>query len=275
MKNEIYHNVFIYNSQLMGKNAIDKISYNDGIVVYEVIRIVGGIPLFMEDHLMRLHYSASLAGFQPWISDLEITNSIKQLCVENQVLSGNVKFLFQFKPDHTALFLCFFIKHNYPILSQYKSGVKLMLHQAERPTPNAKLFNTELHETTGEIISKSEIYELLLVNKNGLITEGSKSNVFFIKGNLLFTAPKRMVLPGITRKFVLKIALLSGIDVIEECVHQNDLDQYDAAFISGTSPKILPIASIGDIQYNPHHPLIKKLIKDYEEEIENYIYRFS
>ncbi len=219
MKTEICHNVFICNSQLMGKSAINLINYNKGTFVYEVIRIIDGVPLFLEDHLMRLHYSANLAGFNINISNSEINNSIKQLSIENQVFNGNIKLLFQFKDNEQMLFLCFFIKHNYPSDLQYKNGVKVMLHSTERTNPNAKLINSKLRQTTNDIIDEKMVYEVLLVNKNAWITEGSKSNVFFIKGNLLFTAPKTMVLPGITRKFIMKTAHLSGIDVFEGCVH--------------------------------------------------------
>ncbi len=275
MKNEAYHNVLIYNSQLMEKNAIDSISYNDGIVVYEVIRVIDGIPLFLEDHLIRLNYSANLAGFNIGISDTEINNSIKQLSVENQTFNGTVKLLFQYKGNQQISFLCFFIKHNYPSNLQYKNGVKVTLHNVERKNPNAKLLNTEFYETTEEIIAKKMVYEILFVNKSGGITEGSKSNVFFIRENRLITASKKLVLPGITRKIIMKIADLSGIEVIEECVHQKDIEKYDAAFLSGTSPKILPISSIGNTKYLVNHPLMQKLMVEYEEEIDNYIYRFS
>jgi len=275
MKNEVYHNIFIFNSQLMEKDLIDSISYSDGIVVYEVIRVIDGIPLFLEDHLMRLHYSANLAGFNIGINDSEINNSIKQLSVENQTYNGTVKLLFQYKGNQKVSFLCFFIEHNYPSDLQYKNGVKVLLHAAERINPNAKLINNELHQSTEDIIAREMVYEVLLVNKTDRITEGSKSNVFFIRDNKLFTAPKKLVLPGITRKFVMKIAHLSGFEVIEECVIKKDIEKYDAVFLSGTSPKILPVSSIENFKFSVEHPLMEKLMKEFDEEIENYIYRFS
>ena len=275
MKTEIYHNVVIYNSQLMEKEAVNYNNFDDGDIVYEIIRLVNGIPLFLEDHLMRLYYSANIVGITIGITNSEIKNSIKQLSLENQSFNGNVKILFHCKKNGKVSFLCYFTKHNYPSVLQYKNGVEVLLYSAERNNPNAKIAKDVFRKTIDEILIKDKIYEVLLVNKNGLITEGSKSNVFFIKDNVLTTAPIRMVLPGITRKFVLKIAQLSNINVIEECVHKNDIDKYDAAFISGTSPKILAISSINDIQYNANNPLIQKLMKGYNEEIENYIYDVS
>lgn len=275
MLNEIYHNTIIYNSQLVDENIIKTINFNDGIVVYEVIRIVESVPLFFEDHMMRLHFSANLTKNKISISDSEIFHSIKQLIIENQVFNGNVKLLIQFKNNGLHSFYCFFIKHNYPTDLQYENGVLVKLFPTERQNPNAKLINTNYKKETESFINESLIYEALLVNKNGWITEGSKSNVFFIKGNLLFTAPKSMILEGITRKFVLKSAHLSFIDVIEECVNQKDIHLYDAAFISGTSPKILPVSSIENVNYDVNNPVLRKLMTDYNEEIERYIRRYN
>jgi branched-chain amino acid aminotransferase len=275
MKTEIFQNVVIYNSQLIEKSDINFNTFVDGNIVYEIIRVVNGIPLFLEDHLMRLYYSANIAGFNIGITTSEIMNSIKHLSIENQSLNGNVKILFHYNKNSNLSFLFYFIKHSYPNEVQYRHGVKVALHSAERKTPNAKIIDDSFRNTTNEIILKEKIYELLLVNNNGWITEGSKSNVFFIKDNTLITAPIRMVLPGITRKFILKIAQSYNINIIEECVHQNDIDKYDAAFISGTSPKVLAISSINDVKYNVNNPLIKMLTKGYNEEIENYIYDAS
>ena len=259
----------------MEKSFLDSINYTDGIVVYEVIRVINGIPLFLEEHLIRFNNSAMLAELYSTISNTEISNSIKQLCTENQVFTGNVKLLLHSKNKQHVSFLCFFIKHMYPVEIQYQKGVKLMLYNAERKNPNAKIADYVLRETTEDILSKSKVYELLLVNKSGRITEGSKSNVFFIKDNTLYTAPKSLILSGITRKFILKTAQLLGITVIEEAVLRKNIRQYDAAFISGTSPKILPISSIDNVSYNVKHPLIHKLIELFNEEIENYIYNNS
>jgi branched-chain amino acid aminotransferase len=271
METEIYHNILIHNSQLIDKNSVDTFDYSESLTIYEVIRLIDGIPLFFEDHLKRLHYSANLSGYEINLNDYEIYHSIKQLSIENQVLNGNIKLLFQFQNNQLTSFYCFFIKHNYPNELQYLNGVNVKLISVERQNPNAKIIDISYKQKLNSFIEDSLIYEALLVNKNGWITEGSKSNVFFLKNNLLFTAPKSLILPGITRKIVLKLANLAKVDIIEECVNQKDIRFYDAVFISGTSPKILPIASIDNYNFNVNHPLLKKIMDDYNFEIENYI----
>ena len=55
--------------------------------------------------------------------------------------------------------------------------------------------------------------------RNGLITEGSHSNIFFVIDGTLFTHPEsNNILSGITRKNILRIAQESGIKIREEAV---------------------------------------------------------
>ena len=47
--------------------------------------------------------------------------------------------------------------------------------------------------------------------KNNEITEGSRSNIFFLKDETLVTAPDNAVLNGITRKHILEICRENSI----------------------------------------------------------------
>ena len=126
-----------------------------------------------------------------------------------------------------------------------------------------------------ERIGKDEtvdIYESLLVDREGCITEGSKSNFFLIRNNCLFSAPEGTILQGITRKYVLDIAAEKGISVIHQKITMNDLGKYEAAFICGTSPKILPVRKVNAIQYDPEHPILKILIESYNTIMETHIH---
>ena len=53
------HRYFVYNGNTKPVSEFIP-SQNDG-GIYEVIRIVEGIPLFLEDHLIRLFHSAQIA----------------------------------------------------------------------------------------------------------------------------------------------------------------------------------------------------------------------
>ena len=46
-------------------------------------------------------------------------------------------------------------------------------------------------------------------------------------------------------------------------------------FISGTSPKILPIKEVDQIKYDINNIIMRKLMKAFDEEVESYIEKFK
>ena len=82
--------------------------------------------------------------------------------------------------------------------------------------------------------------------RNGLITEGSHSNIFFVIDGTLFTHPEsNHVLSGITRKNILRIAQESGIKIREEAVQENRIRFIQEAFITNTSAEVTPVTELG------------------------------
>lgn len=81
--------------------------------------------------------------------------------------------------------------------------------------------------------------------RNGIITECSHSNIFFVIGDTLYTHPEsNYILAGITRKSILRIAGEIGIKVKEEAVRADDLHRIHEAFIASTSFEITPVTGI-------------------------------
>jgi branched-chain amino acid aminotransferase len=48
-----------------------------------------------------------------------------------------------------------------------------------------------------------------------------------------------------------------------ESVKTEDLPAFDAAFISGTSPQVLPVSRIGKYTYDVNDPVLRQIMKDY------------
>ena len=105
---------------------------------------------------------------------------------------------------------------------------------------------------------------MFLVNRDGIITEGSRSNVFFVKNGEVYTSPTDTVLPGVTRTVIIRILEDAGIPLHYSAIKQEELSGFDAAFISGTSPKVLPVANIGDIAYDVDNPVLRSLMARYD-----------
>lgn len=257
--------------------VIDEVSHtrffgNEGFV-YEVIRVLDGQPLLIRSHLERLKHSIELMAW-PNLENAEVLmENIKKIIALNDIQNQNIKIrvdLWQAKL-HIVIYP---IHSRYPAPELYQNGALTGLYNMERHDPNAKAFDHTM-ATAREMLQKSGLQELLLVNSEGCITEGSKSNVVFLKGKCLYTAPEKAILLGITRS-VLKHAIEGSVyEWIEEPIHRHQLEQYEGAFLTGTSIHLLPIHQLDHILYKTElspifHELnqlfINQIYREHEED---------
>ncbi len=166
------------------------------------------------------------------------------------------------------------MKHNYPTEEQYSNGVDTIFYHGERVNPNAKVVNTEFRSLVERNMREAKAYEAILVDRNGNVTEGSRSNIFMIKDKTVYTAPLEDVLPGTTRDSIIAVALKCGYKVIEERINYKDAIRMDGIFISGTLSKVLPIRKIDNTKLNSsHNNIIISIMKEYNEMIKRYIHK--
>lgn len=263
----LLHQYFIQDGSVL---KVADFQPNTGIEIYEVLRVMGGIPLFYEDHLMRFMHSAWLCHLEIPLDSEEIYSFLEMLIKVNEISEGNIRFSYCFRP--AGKFQAFFIPHQYPDRDTIKKGVICGLLTAERHAPNAKVIQPGLKEKAVRMMSEYAYYEVLLVNRSGYITEGSRSNVFFLKDGIFFTSPAEEVLPGITRQKVLEILTAQNETVVMRNPAAVELPEMDGAFLTGTSPKVLPIRQIGEFHYRVGHPEISSLIESYDKLVADYIH---
>ena len=228
--------------------------------VYEVIRLSGGRPQFLQEHYDRLERSlASMRIPVPFTRD-ELAGCIAQLAEESGIKDHNIKVEVDVS-GHSTMYLN---PTHYPSAEQYEKGVRTGLFKGERKNPNIKMMDRELRDATDKAIKSGGLYEVFLVNRDGIIAEGSRSNVFFIKNGEIYTSPTDTVLPGVTRTVIIRILEDAGIPLHYRAIKQDELNSFDAAFISGTSPKVLPVAAIGDTAYDVDDPVLRSVMARYD-----------
>lgn len=268
---ECVNKLFILDSKEVSVDSFDDSLISKGTSIYEVIRVMEGVPLFLERHLDRLKKSADITEHKLWLTDDEIKEQIYKLIKSNNTEAGNVKLVFNFNSNKNT-FLAYFLVHHYPNEEQYINGVPTILYKGERSNPNAKVINQNFRSAVEKRISEKEVYEAILVDNNGYITEGSKSNIFMVKGNKVITAPVDTVLPGITRQVILEICQKLDIVLEEIKIKDSDIDKLDALFITGTSPKALPISKVDSLIFkSSSNSIVLCIMRVYNKFIEDYI----
>lgn len=254
---------YILNGEIESSKQYKKKKYNNRI--YEIVRIVDGSALFLEDHYERLEGSATLIGKTLPLKYDGLAKHINDLVDANDILNNNVMVISYYN-NKKFWYIIYFRKSFYPCVDMYKEGVETEVLKLKRTIPNAKILNLGYQAIVTSEIRKRKVFEVLLINEDQEVTEGSKTNIFFYREGIFYTAPSDMVLMGITRKYIINIIKELGYDIKEKSILLKDLSIYEGAFLSGTSIGVLPIKQIGDITYNVSQVFpIKEVHKKYNK----------
>ena len=232
--------------------------YGDG--VYEVIRSYRGRIFALDDHLTR--FSNSLKGVE--IHGLAI-ETVKQRVLDAFDKAGidNAKIYFHVTrgsgprdpveaPDMPPNFYLTITELEDDDLEKTR-GVSVITHPDLRwKRCDIKSLNLLPNVLARREAARQGCSEAILVNEQGMITEGSASAFFAIcadpdsRGDwsglcLRTTALDENILPSVTRKFVIKSAQAIGLNVVERAVAVQEAIAAEELFMAVTTRDILPI----------------------------------
>jgi len=114
---------------------------------------------------------------------------------------------------------------------------------------------------TNESAMNANTSEAALV-RDGIISEGSHTNIFFVKDGTVLTHPaNEHILNGITRKIVLKLCSDLDIPINEKPIAENEIEHMDEAFFTGTTTQVASIAQLGSRTFYKNDEIGKVTIK--------------
>jgi D-alanine transaminase len=92
--------------------------------------------------------------------------------------------------------------------------------------------------------SQAGAFEAILI-KDGVVTEGTASNVVLVKnGNLVTPVLSDYLLAGVTRQAIIELAKKDGLVVEERTVKEMELKEADEIFLIGTTIEVVPISKL-------------------------------
>jgi D-alanine transaminase len=91
-------------------------------------------------------------------------------------------------------------------------------------------------------------YEAFLVDREGMVTEGSSTNAWIVDGDgALVTRPaSQAILDGITRRRVIALAKAAGMKVVERPFSVDELKRAREVFLTSTSSYVSPVTQVDD-----------------------------
>jgi branched-chain amino acid aminotransferase len=156
--------------------------------------------------------------------------------------------------------------------SCYNQGIQLRVAQTRRNAPeaiNPKIKSTSnLNSLLGKLEAKeSGAFEVIMLNNKEHICEGASSNIFWTKGQWVFTPDASTgLLEGVTRSTIIRLCEEKlNLRVISGEFKLQDLKFSDEVFITSTSLEVMPVVKIDDFKIN--QGLVGRVAFDLREEL--------
>ena len=269
--NECARPYYQHNGETRECQTFDETLVHKGTSIYEVVRLLNGRFLFLEDHIARLFNSLEMAGIRSWLTGEEILDSLYTLVRRNNIDQGNVKIITNLQEDGKKHFLAYFVYHRYPSPKDYAKGVKTITYPFERIDPNKKIWRPEFRRHVSDTLYNAGAFEALLMDSEKCITEASKANIFALDNGQVLTPPEAVVLPGITRRYVLEICQNLSLPVKLEKIPFEIIPDLDGLFLTGTSLHVLPVSRVNDILLPTGNPLVADIMKKFQMVVNNHL----
>ena len=258
--------------------------YGDGI--YETLRAYRGAVFMIDEHIERLFRSASMIGLVLPKGHDEIKKAVYQTIKANRHKEAYVRITVSRGPGPLGLDPALCPEPTFVIISKefkdyprsyYQKGVSIAIVNTRRNYKKALDPKIKSLNFLNNILAKREsiekgVYEAIMLNHRGYIAEGTISNIFFVKNNVLCTPATGVgILDGITRRLILDAAHELGIQVHEGRFKPEDAYNADEVFISNTTMEVMPVSKIDDKKAGTKHNITKQLHKAYRKKVAEYI----
>ncbi|MDA7028141.1 D-amino-acid transaminase [Bacillus sp. CLL-7-23] len=235
------------------KVDIEDRGYQFGDGVYEVIRVYNGTFYLLHEHIARLFRSASEIELVLPFSEAELRDQLKELIIINkvddggiylQVTRGTAPRKHQYKPGLKPQFIAYPLPVEKPVFQQ-QTGVSVITAEDLRWLRcDIKSLNLLYNVMAKQKAYEASAFEAILL-RGGVVTEGTTSNVFVVKHQIIYTHPAtNLILNGITRRKLLELFQKNGWPYQEKKITKDQLLTADEVFITSTTAEVMPVTVI-------------------------------
>ncbi|MBI4001798.1 MAG: D-amino-acid transaminase [Nitrospira defluvii] len=226
--------------------------FGDG--VYEVIRTYRGQLFSVEAHLARLERSAQALQLPLGHTRAQWTSLIHEglrlsrfpeTKIYLQITRGQAPRDHPFPIDLTPTTVLTFRELRPLETSVRSAGVQaITIDDIRWGRCDIKSVNLLANVLARQRAKEAGAFEAILV-REGMVTEGSVSNVVVVRNGAIQTAPEgHRILSGVTRAVVLELAKKEGIPVSETFVSREEVLTAAEVFLTGTTVEVLSVVRV-------------------------------
>lgn len=258
--------VLIYvNGDLVPRSRATVSVFDAGFVlgdgVWEGLRVSGGHPAFLEQHLDRLYEGAAAIMLDIGRTREELTGEIYRTLAANDMRGDGVhiRLMVTRGPKSTpyqdprmsagpatVVMIC---EYKDPLPATVERGLSLFTVHVRRSSPDVLDPKLNAHSKLNDITACIQAYtagadEALMLDPNGFVATCNSTHFFVVKGDEVWTSSGMYCLGGITRSNVLRVCDEAGIPALQKSFSLTDVYSADEAFVTGTFAGLVPVHTV-------------------------------
>jgi branched-chain amino acid aminotransferase len=231
--------------------------YGDG--VFEGIRVYGGKIFKLSEHLDRLYDSAKAIWLTIPMPKEEMAAVTEEAVRRSGIAEAYIRHVITrgagdlgLDPRKCPKPSVIIIVDTIRLFPEevYETGLRVVtagtpIPHREALSPRVKSLNYLAHILAKVEGIHSGADEVLMLDSEGHVAEGSGQNIFVVKNGAIRTpAPYAGILKGVTRDVVIDLARGAGYDMQETMLNRYDVYTADEAFFTGTASELIAIRQV-------------------------------
>jgi D-alanine transaminase len=242
-----------------GRIGVEDRGFQLGDGVYEVIKVMNGWLVWLEDHLERLRRNLEEVRLEGAVEGHSLDRVLPELVRRSGVNEGMVyvqvtrgtaprEFVFPDPPHPTVL--------AYTRSVAFTEAAEILRGASLHPVEDLRWARCDIKSTNllAAVLAKEAAYEAgadeaLLLGPEGVVREGGSSNIFAVLEGVIRTHPlDNRILGGITRKHVLEIARRFGYAAEERAFTLEEVLGTAGRGAGGAPAEVFAASTLRDIQ---------------------------
>jgi branched-chain amino acid aminotransferase len=228
--------------------------------VWEGLRVVGGHPAFLDQHLDRLWEGAAALALDIGLSRDQLAARIYETLRANEMTDGvHIRLMVTRGPKSTPYqdprfsagpaTVVIIAEHKEPLPATVVDGLSLFTVHVRRAAPDTLDPKLNAHSKLNDITACIQAAtagadEALMLDPQGFVATCNSTHFFIVKRGEVWTSSGAYCLGGITRANVLAVCREAEIPTQEKLFSLTDVYSADEAFVTGTFAGVVPVHTV-------------------------------
>ena len=254
--------------------------------VWEGLRVAGGHPVFLDQHLDRLYEGAKALALDIGLDRRALSDALYATLVANGMQDGvHLRLMVTRGPKRTpyqdprasagGATVVIIPEFKLPKPETLSAGLKLFTVHVRRGFPDVQDPKLNSHSKLNCITAciqaiEAGADEALMLDPHGFVATCNSTHFFIVRKGEVWTSSGDYCLGGITRANVLRACREAGIPAFEKNFSLSQVYGADEAFCTGTFAGVVPVRSVDgrSIGDSVPGPMVTRLQGLYRELVE-------